>query len=168
MTRAEQSALGMTAFASLALLIGLVGLNIWLTIQPEPPLKPLVDEWSISVLNDVLDPTEPIDLEGLFICSDEARAENPTAQFSSAVREAGIGGWTVARIQSPAVPLGELCGITEATPFQYPPVTDVARVAVAGDIAHIRITVEAVSPGWEPFTVESNDVTVSSVEPLDG
>ncbi len=138
---------------TLAVLFGLTAFGQFYVSFTNDPPRPMVDEWEIRFRAESLSFDRPIPLSGRFICTPEAVEANPTVQFSSALSEDGLGGWTVSRPTNPALTLARTCGGGEWVDFEYA-WDDGLRQAVAsviedGDLVEVRISVAAVGDdGW--------------------
>lgn len=122
----------------------------------------LVDSWEVEIVNEPVVPGKPIELSGVFVCTADAIEADPLVQFSSAISEEGLGGWTVARDLNPPLNIARACGDGTAVEFEYAwsdlVTAGVLEVADADDHAEVRISVASVDGEWEGATVISPGV----------
>ena len=143
--------------AGIAALVLLTAAQIAVAVWPEDVPDPLVESWHVDITNDPIVPGKPIEMVGTFVCTEDAVEADPQVQFSSAISEEGVGGWTIARDLNPPFGIVRVCS-GEPTEFVYawtdPVERGVLGVADEEDRVEVRISVAPVEPGtWKGATV---------------
>ncbi len=142
-TRRFRVLLGLMAAASIVT-TSIAAFAVTVAVTADDP-DPLIDEWDVRFVGPVVI-GEPIELEGLFVCSAQALEQQPTVQFRASLRAVNKG-WEVPRPVLAARPITGSCNTTGGyIQFVSPWPADADAFAEPDQLVSWRVSVEA--DGW--------------------